>query len=401
VARQISQEARMEQKAPSVESQRLRRVPPYLFADLDRRTEELQRRGVDVISLAVGDPDLPTPDHVVQAMQQAVQDPSAHRYPPYAGTEGFRRAVAEWYERRFGVRLDPHREVLALIGSKEGIAHLPWALLDPQDVALVPDPGYPVYRVATLLADGEPYPLPLRPERGFLPDWTAVPSEVARRAKLLFLNYPNNPTAATAELAFFEEAVRFAREYGVWVVHDNSYSEIAYDGYRPPSFLQAPGALEVGVEYHSLSKTYCMTGWRLGWVCGNAEVVSALAKLKTNLDSGVFVAVQRAGEAALRGPEEPVRQRVATFQARRDLLVGALQEAGWRVTRPRATFYVWAEVPEGFDSVGFAQHVLDRAAVVVTPGVGYGQAGDRYVRLSFTTPDHRLKEAVERLRKLR
>ncbi len=391
----------MERKAESVESRRLQRVPPYLFADLDRRTEELRRRGVDVISLAVGDPDLPTPEHVVQAMQEAVQDPATHRYPPYAGTEGFRRAVAEWYERRFGVRLDPHREVLALIGSKEGIAHLPWALLDPGDVALVPDPGYPVYRVATLLADGEPYPLPLRPERGFLPDWSSVPSEVARRAKLLFVNYPNNPTAATAELAFFEEAVRFAREYGVWVVHDNSYSEIAYDGYRPPSFLQARRALEVGVEYHSLSKTYCMTGWRLGWVCGNAEVVSALAKLKTNLDSGVFVAVQRAGEAALRGPEEPVRQRLATFQARRDLLVGALQEAGWRVTSPRATFYVWAEVPEGFDSVGFAQHVLDRAAVVVTPGVGYGEVGDQYVRLSFTTPDHRLKEAVERLRRLR
>lgn len=391
----------MEQKLRGVESQRLQRVPPYLFADLDRHTEELQRRGVDVISLAVGDPDLPTPDHVVQALKDAASDPATHRYPPYAGTAGFRKAVADWYYQRFGVSLDPEAQVLALIGSKEGIAHLPWALLDPGDVALVPDPGYPVYRIATLLADGVPHALPLLPERGFLPDFGAVPTEVARRAKLLFLNYPNNPTAATAELRLFEEAVRFARDYGVVVVHDNSYSEIAYDGFRPPSFLQAPGALEVGVEYHSLSKTYCMTGWRLGWVCGSREVVAALAKLKTNLDSGVFVAVQRAGEAALRGRQDAVQERVATFQARRDLLVEGLVEAGWRVTKPRATFYVWAEVPDGFDSVGFAQHVLEGAAVVITPGVGYGEVGDHYVRLSFTTPDHRLKEAVERLRRLR
>lgn len=391
----------MEPTTRQRESERLQRVPPYLFADLDRRTEELQRRGVDVISLAVGDPDLPTPDHVVEAMRQAVADPATHRYPPYPGTGSFRAAVADWYQRRFGVRLDPDREVLALIGSKEGLAHLPWALLNPGDVALVPDPGYPVYRVATLLADGVPQPLPLRPASGFLPDLSEVPTEVARRARLMFLNYPNNPTAATVELDFFAEVVRFAREFDVVVVHDNSYSEIAYDGYRPPSFLQAPGALEVGVEFHSLSKTYCMTGWRLGWVCGNPDVVAALAKLKTNLDSGVFVAVQRAGEAALRGPEGPVRQRVAVFQARRDLLVDGLQEAGWRVGRPRATFYLWAEVPEGFDSVTFAQHVLERAAVVVTPGVGYGEVGDRYVRLSFTTPEDRLKEAVQRLRGLR
>ncbi|MER3456035.1 MAG: LL-diaminopimelate aminotransferase [candidate division GAL15 bacterium] len=391
----------MEHRTRQVESARLQRVPPYLFADLDRRTEELQRRGVDVISLAVGDPDLPTPEHVVEAMRQAVADPDTHRYPPYAGTATFRAAVADWYGRRFGVRLDPDCQVLALIGSKEGIAHLPWAVLNPGDVALVPDPGYPVYRVATLLADGVPHPLPLRPHAGFLPDLTEVATEVAKRARLMFLNYPNNPTAATAEVEFFAEVVRFAREFDLVVVHDNSYSEIAYDGYRPPSFLQAPGALEVGVEYHSLSKTYCMTGWRLGWVCGNAEVVGALAKLKTNLDSGVFVAVQRAGETALRGPQDPVRQRVAAFQARRDLLVDGLQEAGWRLSRPRATFYVWAEVPEGFDSVTFAQHVLERTAVVVTPGVGYGQVGDRFVRMSFTTSDDRLREAVDRLRRIR
>jgi LL-diaminopimelate aminotransferase len=285
-----------------MESRRLQRIPPYLFADLDRRKEELERKGVEVVSLAVGDPDLPTPDHIVRALQEAVMDPATHPYPPYAGTPGFREAVAAWYARRFGVTLDPDREILALIGSKEGIAHLPWALVNPGEVVLVPDPGYPVYGTATLLADGIPHPLRLRPDRGWLPDLTSVPTEVARRARLLFLNYPNNPTGATADLEVFEEVVRFAREYGIVVAHDNSYSEIAYDGYQPPSFLQARGAREVGVEFHSLSKTFCMTGWRLGFVCGNAEVLRALAKLKTNLDSGVFVAVQRAGVAACETP---------------------------------------------------------------------------------------------------
>ncbi|MDR5684304.1 MAG: LL-diaminopimelate aminotransferase [Armatimonadota bacterium] len=388
----------LEGRTRSVEAQRLQRIPAYLFADLDRRKEELQRRGVDVISLAIGDPDLPTPGHVVRALQEAAADPATHQYPPYTGTRGFREAVAAWYGERFGVALDPDREVLALIGSKEGIAHLPWAVLDAGEYALVPDPGYPVYRAATVLADGVPYAFALRPERGFLPDLDAIPTDVARAAGLMFLNYPNNPTAATADVAFFREVVRFARDHDLIVVHDNSYSEIAYDGYRPPSFLQAEGAKEVGVEFHSLSKTFCMTGWRIGFVCGNSEVVGALAKLKTNLDSGIFVAVQRAGEAALRGPLSPLRESLSVFAARRDLVVGALREAGWRVPTPRATFYVWAEVPEGFDSVTFAQHVLDRCAVVITPGIGYGQVGDRYVRLSLTTPDDRLAEAVRRLR---
>lgn len=384
----------------TVEAQRLRRIPPYLFADLDRRKEEVQRRGVDVVSLAIGDPDLPTPEHIVRAMQQALADPATHQYPPYAGTRGFREAVARWYGQRFGVHLDPDREVLALIGSKEGLAHLPWAVVNPGEVVLVPDPGYPVYGAATLLADGVVHPLPLRPERRWLPDLSTVPSDVARRARLMFLNYPNNPTAATADLAFFQEVVQFAREYGILVAHDNSYSEIAYDGYRPPSFLQARGAKEVGVEFHSLSKTFCMTGWRVGFVCGNAEVIRALGKLKTNLDSGVFVAIQRAAEAALNGPTEPVIERVRVFQARRDAAISALQEGGWRVERPRATFYLWVEVPDGFDSVGFAAHVLDRTGVIVAPGIGYGQQGDRYVRLSITVPDDRLHEALRRLRAL-
>jgi LL-diaminopimelate aminotransferase len=389
----------IEQSARSVEAKRLQQTPPYLFADLDRRKEELQRNGIDVISLAIGDPDLPTPEHIVRSLREAVADPTSHQYPPYAGTLGFREAVAEWYEERFGVSLDPGREVLALIGSKEGIAHLPWAVLNPGEYALVPDPGYPVYQTATILAGGVPYAFGLLPEQAFLPDVSAVPSDVARAARLMFLNYPNNPTAATADVEFFQEVVRFARDHDLIVVHDNSYSEIAYDGYRPPSFLQAEGAKEVGVEFHSLSKTFCMTGWRIGFVCGNAEVVGALAKLKTNVDSGIFTAVQRAGEVALRGHREGLRERLAVFGARRDLVVGALREAGWRVSSPRATFYVWAEVPEGFDSVTFAQHVLDRCAVVITPGIGYGQMGDRYVRLSFTTPDARLAEAVNRLRR--
>ncbi|MDR7416861.1 MAG: LL-diaminopimelate aminotransferase [Armatimonadota bacterium] len=383
-----------------MESRRLQRIPPYLFADLDRRKEELEREGVEVVSLAVGDPDLPTPDHIVRALQEAVMDPATHPYPPYAGTRGFREAVAAWYARRFGVTLDPDREVLALIGSKEGIAHLPWALVNPGDVVLVPDPGYPVYGTATLLADGIPHPLRLRPDRGWLPDLASVPTEVARRARLLFLNYPNNPTGATADLGVFEEVVRFAREYGIVVAHDNSYSEIAYDGYQPPSFLQVRGAREVGVEFHSLSKTFCMTGWRLGFVCGNAEVVAALAKLKTHLDSGVFVAIQRAGEAALRGPEGPVRERVRIYQARRDLAVAALQEAGWRLAKPRATFYLWARVPEGFRSVDFAARVLDQTGVLLTPGIGYGEGGEGYVRLSLTVPDHRLREALSRLQRV-
>jgi LL-diaminopimelate aminotransferase len=388
----------IEQRARSVEANRLQQIPAYLFADLDRRKEELQRKGVDVISLAIGDPDLPTPEHIVTALHEAASDPATHQYPPYAGTDGFREAVAAWCGARFGVALDPEREVLALIGSKEGIAHLPWAVLNPGEYALVPDPGYPVYRAATILAEGVPYAFELLAERGFLPDLSAIPADVARGARLMFLNYPNNPTAAVADVSFFRDVVQFARDYDLMVVHDNSYSEIAYDGYRPPSFLQAEGAKGVGVEFHSLSKTFCMTGWRIGFVCGNADVVGALAKLKTNLDSGIFIAVQRAGEVALRGPREPSHERLAVFTARRDLVVGALREAGWRVPAPQATFYVWAEVPEGFDSVTFTQHVLDRCAVVMTPGIGYGRLGDRYVRLSLTTPDDRLAEAVNRLR---
>jgi len=380
-----------------MQAERLARIGAYIFADLDRKQEELRARGVDVINLGIGDPDLPTPEHIIEALARAARDPRSHRYPPYAGIRDFREAAAEWYRRRFDVRLDPERDVLALIGSKEGLAHLPWAILNPGEAALVPDPGYPVYRSATVLAEGEPLAVPLQPERGFLPDLAAIPREAARRSRILFLNYPNNPTAATASLPFFQDVVRFAQENHVFVAHDNSYSEIAYDGYRPRSFLQADGAREVGVEFHSLSKTYCMTGWRIGLAVGNAAVIAALGRIKTNIDSGVFRAVQEAGIAALMGPEEPLRQRLVVFQRRRDRVVDTLTALGWNPPRPRATFYIWMQAPGGRTGTEFAAEVLERTGVVLTPGLGYGQQGERYVRLSLTTPDARLDEALNRL----
>lgn len=378
-------------------AQRMTRIPPYLFADLDRKREALAARGVDVINLSIGDPDLPTPEHIVEALARAARDPRTHTYPPYEGTREFREAVASWYGRRFGVELDPDREVLALIGSKEGLAHLPWVVVDPGDVVLVSDPGYPVYATAALLAEGEPYPVPLVRERGWIPDLRTIPAAVARRARVFFLNYPNNPTAAVADLAVFEEVVDFARRHGVLVVHDNTYSEIAYDGLRPPSLLQVPGARDVAVEFHSLSKTYCMTGWRLGFVVGNTDVIRALGTLKTNIDSGQFTAIQAAGVAALTGPQAPVQDRVAIWQRRRDRVVQGLRAAGLDVPTPRATFYLWVPVPEGYDAVGFAGALLEHAGVAVTPGTGYGRRGEGYVRISLTARDDRVEEAVARI----
>jgi LL-diaminopimelate aminotransferase len=379
-------------------ARRMQRIPPYLFADLDRKRAALKARGVDVINIAVGDPDLPTPDHIIEALARAARDPATHTYPPYAGTRAFREAVAGWYARRFGVTLDPEREVLALIGSKEGLAHIPWVFVNPGDIALVSDPGYPVYATATLMAEGEPYPVPLVRERGWVPDVRAIPDGIARRAKVFFLNYPNNPTAGVADLRLFEEVVEFARRWNILVVHDNTYSEIAYDGYRPPSFLQAPGARQVGIELHSLSKTFCMTGWRLGFVVGHGDAVQALATLKTNIDSGQFGAIQAAGVAALTGPEEPVRERVAHWQARRDTVVAGLRTLGLDVPMPRATFYLWVPIPAGHTSVGFAEQLLEKAGVAVAPGIGYGKRGEGYIRISLTSPDERFAEATRRLR---
>ena len=378
-------------------AQRVQELPPYLFVAISRKIAEKRAQGVDVISFAIGDPDLPTPPHIIDALVEAARDPANHHYPETEGLPEFRRAIAAWYERRFGLSLDPDKEVVPVIGSKEGIGHIPLCFIDPGDVALVPDPGYPVYPVAVQLAGGEPYELPLSEEQGFLPDLDAVPEEVARKAKLLWLNYPNNPTAAVAGLDFFEKAAAFARQHEIAVIHDIAYSEVAYDGYRPPSFLQASGARDVGIEFHSLSKSFNMAGWRIGMAVGNADMIDALRTVKSNLDSGIPEAIQRMAIAALEGPQDCIDEHNRIYQRRRDRLVEALAGAGLRVTPPKASLYVWAGLPEGIDSMTFAERLLEETGVVVTPGVGYGRNGEGYVRLSHTLPDDRLEEGVKRL----
>lgn len=381
-------------------AKRVESLPAYLFAEISRKIGEKKAQGVDVISFAIGDPDLPTPDYILDSLKSAADDPANHRYPETEGLPEFREAVARWYDKRFGVALDPVTEVLSLIGSKEGIGHVALCFIDPGDVALVPDPGYPVYATGTLLAGGEPYYLPLTEENGFLPDLESVPESVARKAKLLWLNYPNNPTGAVADLDFFERAVAFAKRNDVAVLHDGPYSEVAFDGFKPVSLLQAEGAKDVGLEFHSLSKSYNMTGWRIGMAVGNAEIINALMRVKSNLDSGVPQAVQRMAITALDGPQDAIADNNAIYQRRRDKLVAALRKLGLRMTTPQASLYVWARVPEGMTSVQFASRLLDEAGVVVTPGPGYGPTGEGYVRLSLTTPDERLEEGVKRLEEL-
>lgn len=377
-------------------ARRVESLLPYLFAELDRRIAEKRAAGVDVISLGVGDPDTPTPEHVVEALRQAAADPATHRYPSYYGMPELRGAIAGWYRKRFGVALDPETEVQPLIGSKEGIAHLPVAFVDPGDEALVPDPGYPVFAIGTSLAGGTPVPMPLAAERGFLPDLAAVP--VSGATKLLWLNYPSNPTAAVAELPFFEEAVAFAREHDLLLAHDAAYAELTFDGFVAPSVLQVPGAKDVAVEFGSVSKTYSMTGWRVGWAAGSADAIRALATVKTNLDSGIFNAVQRAALAALTGPQDVVEQLRALYQKRRDLVVGTLNELGWDLEPPRGSIYVWLPTRDGTSSAGFCELLLERAGVVLAPGSGYGSAGEGYARISLTVPDDRLAEAMQRIR---
>jgi LL-diaminopimelate aminotransferase len=379
-------------------AKRIDKLPSYLFADIDRQITEAQARGAEIISFGVGDPDLPTPPHVVEALIEAVRDPATHRYPSYTGMPEFRAAVAGWYGRRFGVDLDPDTEVQPLVGSKEGIFHLPVAFVDPGDVALVPDPGYPVYETGTLMAGGEPALLPLTPDNDYLPELTAVPDDVAARARVLWLNYPSNPTAACADLSFFQAAVDFCRANDLLLAHDAAYTEITYDGYAAPSVLQAEGAMDCAVEYHSLSKTYNMTGWRIGWVAGAPEAIEALKRVKTNIDSGIFDAVQRAGIAALTGSDEHLMKTVDRYRHRRDLLCDGLKSLGIVVDPPKGSVYVWAPVPTGYDSKSFAARLLEQAAVVVTPGTGYGPSGEGFVRFSITIPDDRLEEGVERLR---
>ncbi|MBI2305485.1 MAG: LL-diaminopimelate aminotransferase [Chloroflexi bacterium] len=381
-------------------SKRIEKLPPYLFVDITRKMAQKRAEGVDVISFAIGDPDLPTPHHVIDCLCEAARDPANHRYPESDGLPQFRQAIAAWYQMRFGLTFHPDKEVLPLIGSKEGIGHMALCFIDPGDVALVPDPGYPVYSIGTLFAGGEPYYLPLTEEKDFLPDLEAIPPSVAHRARLLWLNYPNNPTAGVADLDFFERAVAFAKRYDVAVCHDGPYTEVAFDGYRPVSFMEAKGAREVGVEFHSLSKSYHMTGWRVGMVVGNATMVDALMRVKSNLDSGIPQAIQLAGIAALEGPQDCIPEHNAIYQRRRDRIVETFNGMGLRVRPSQASLYLWVRVPPGYTSVTFTTKLLEEAGVVVTPGVGYGHAGEGYIRLSITIPDDRMEEGLARLAKL-
>jgi LL-diaminopimelate aminotransferase len=388
-------------RAPLRAAARLGRIPPYYFAGMLRDVARRRAAGVDVVGLDVGDPDLPTPEEIVEQAVAALHDPANHRYPSYTGLAELRAAMASWYRRRFGVEVDPDTQVLPLLGSKEGIAHLPLAVVDPGDVVLVPDPGYAVYVTGALMAGGEPHAMRLRPDDGFLPDLAAIPDQVARRARLLWLNYPNNPTAAVAPPGFLDEAVAFCAERGILCAHDAPYSEITFGGYRAPSVLQSPGALEVAVEFHSLSKTYNMTGWRVGMAVGNADAIRLLGQVKSNLDSGVFAVVQRAAVAALEEPAEALAARNAVLQERQTMLCDAFAALDIDVPRPRATFYLWAPVPGGGDSRGFATRLLDEAGVSVTPGVAFGPGGEGFFRVSLTAPTPRIDEACARIRRLR
>lgn len=377
---------------------RINSLPPYLFAAIDKAKAEAVKKGVDVINLSIGDPDLPTPPHIVEAMKKSLNNPARHRYPSYEGMLSFRTAAAKWYKKTLNVDVAPEDEVLTLIGSKEGIAHIPLAFLNPGDISLVPDPAYPVYNIGSILADGKPYKMPLLSENDFLPDLDAIPSNIAKKAKLMFINYPNNPTSAIASLKFFEEVVDFANENEIIVIHDNAYSEMTYDGYKAPSFLNVSGAKDVGIEVHSLSKTYNMTGWRLGFAVGNRDILAGLGKVKTNVDSGAFEAVQEAGITALTGPQDCVHEMNAIYKERRDALLVGLGELGLPVKPPKATFYVWAHV--NGSSSEFAKLLLEKAGIVATPGAGFGEFGEGYVRFALTQSVERINEAVDRMRKL-
>ncbi len=381
-------------------AERLKKLPPYLFKEIDRKKSEVRARGVDIIDLGIGDPDLPTPPHIIEALKKAAEDPANHRYPSYSGMGDFKEAVANWYQERFGVELDPDTEVVSLIGSKEGIAHFPLAFVNPGDVALVPAPAYPVYHIATMFAGGESHFMPLLSENRFLPDLNAIPDKITSRARIMFINYPNNPTSAVADLEFFRKVVEFAKNNNILVLHDAAYTEMAFDGYRPPSFLAADGAKEVGIEFHSLSKTYNMTGWRIGFAVGNREAIDGLGAIKSNIDSGVFQAVQMAGIEAIRGDQSCVRDMVQVYSRRRDLMVKGLQDVGFEVESPRATFYLWIKVPEGYTSSDLTERLLEDAGLVVTPGNGFGEPGEGYFRIALTQKRARLSEAVERLKAL-
>ncbi len=378
---------------------RIKHLPPYLFASIDKMKQDAIRKGTDLIDLSIGDPDIPTPAKIVKAMKKAVENPAHHRYPSYEGMISFREAVARWYKTRFRVALDPKSEVLSLIGSKEGIGHIPLAFVNPGDTVLVPSPGYPVYPIGTLFAGGQSHMMPLKEENGFLPELDRIPQKVLRQSKLMFLNYPNNPTSAVAPRAFFEEAVGTAFRHNIVVCHDASYTEIYYDR-KPLSFMQIPGAKDIGIEFHSLSKTYNMTGWRIGFAVGNREVLAGLGKVKTNLDSGVFQAVQEAAVTALDMDTAELSGIRDTYRERRDILYSGLKKLGMNLIKPQATFYLWVKVPAPFDSMGFVTHMLNKAGVLATPGNGFGASGEGYVRFALTASAGKINEAVGRLRRI-
>jgi len=379
---------------------RVKNLPPYLFAAIDKMKQEALSKGVDLIDLSIGDPDTPTPRHIVECMRKAVKNPAHHQYPSYSGMLSFRQAVAGWYKKRFNVTLDPVTEVLSLIGSKEGIGHVPLAFVNPGDVVLVPSPGYPVYPVATLFAGGTIHTMPLLEKNGYLPDLKAIPPSVLKKAKLMFVNYPNNPTSACAGRAFYKDVVSFAAKNNIIVCHDAAYSEIYYDNKKPLSFLQVPGAKDVGIEFHSLSKTYNMTGWRVGFVVGNKDAIAGLGKIKTNLDSGIFQAIQEAGIEALNTDDAVLKKIRDMYQGRRDALCDGLKKLGLAVDKPKASFYLWVKCPKGYSSMDFTVHLLNNAGILSTPGNGFGAPGEGYIRFALTVPVKRIKEAVQRIGKI-
>lgn len=379
-------------------SERLEKIPPYLFAEIDRKIAEARAKGIDIISLGIGDPDKPTLQPVVDEMHKAIDNPRNHDYPPYNGTEQFRTAAKDWMKRRFDVDLNADTEILANIGSKEAIAHVFFAFVDKGDYTLVPDPGYPVYKNATIFAGGTPYAMPLLEENGFLPDLDKIPEDIARKAKLMFINYPNNPTGATADLEFYKKAVAFCKKYDILLCSDMAYSEMTYDGYKAPSVLQVEGAKDVTLEFYSHSKSYNMTGWRVGFVAGNAAAIKALGTIKNNIDSGTFKAIQQAASAAFSVKQSYIDELNGMYQERRDVMVKGLQELGWDIKPTKATFYIWIPTPNGMSSEKFATLMLEKANVVVPPGIGYGKCGEGYIRIALTKDVEILKKALQRMK---
>ncbi|QRN86350.1 LL-diaminopimelate aminotransferase [Clostridia bacterium] len=380
------------------QAQRIQKLPPYLFARIEQKVAEAKEKGIDIISLGIGDPDQPTPSHIVDALKSASEDAANHQYPSSVGMLEYRKSVADFYKRRFDVNLDPKSEVVTLIGSKEGIANISYCYINPGDINLVPDPGYPVYGIGTLLAGGEPYLMPLLEENGFLPDLSKIPDDVADKAKLMFINYPNNPTGATATLAFYEEVVAFAKKHDIIVCSDAAYTEVTFDGYVAPSFMQAEGAKDVGIEFFSLSKPFNMTGWRIAAAVGRKDVVEALGRIKSNIDSGAFQAVQLAAKAGLDGDYAVIEETQRVYSERMDVCVAGLRELGWKLEKPQGTFYIWIKVPKGYTSAEFAEYVLEKAGVIITPGNGYGQYGEGYFRISLCIGKDRIQEALKRMK---